>query len=206
MDTATTAHCQSPPTCAIKNINWWLLLLGPLAALAAVVYSRFEPEVFHHLQVSLETPTPWLVAAVAVIYAVRFALTRNRLFLLLAGLATAFTLREFHFDWTHKGIYIMLVGLGIFALLCRKNLRVSLGDWRHTSWLLATFGAYFLSQLIARRAFRIFPGEHEIHRSLEECVETAAHVLFLVTSLVGSWRHLPTRPTHAETAPQNADR
>ena len=124
----------------------------------------------------------------AAVYAIRSVVTRNPLYILLTGLAAVFTLREFHFDWVHSGVYVMLAALGVWAGLWRKRLAGPLRDSQHTSWLIATFAAYLLSQLIARRAFRAVPGEGPIHRSLEECAETAAHLIFIATSLVGDWR------------------
>jgi len=170
------------------HINWWLLLIGPAAVAVSIVYSRINPEGFQRLQNQVESPSPYIVAFAAAIYAVRAACTRNALYILMTALGAAFTLREFHFDWTHEGIYVMLGGLGVWTYLWRRRLVEPLRDWRHTSWLIATFGAYFLSQLIARRAFRGIPGEHEIHRSLEECAELAAHLMLIITSLVGNWR------------------
>ena len=91
----------------------------------------------------------------------------------------------------------MLAGIGVWTGLWHRRLREPLRDWRHTSWLIATFAAYFLSQVIARRAFKIIPGEDAIHVPLEEWAETTAHLLFMATCLVGSWRRatsLPARP------------
>jgi len=126
------------------------------------------------------------------LYAARSLVTRNHLYMLLTALAVAFTLREMrdneYLKWTKQGIYVMLVCIGVWAGLWRNRLRVPLRDWRHTSWLIATFAAYFFSQVIARRAFKFIPGEQAIHIPLEEWAETTAHHLFLITALVGSWR------------------
>ncbi len=186
MDTDTVMTRDGRDSWA-KHVNWWLLLLGPLAATAAVFYSRFDPDGFQRLQTQLEEPAPYLMAFVALLYAIRATCARNRLFVLLSALAVAFTLREFHFDWMHHTIYWMLAALGIWALLWRKHLARPLRDFRHTSWLIATCGAYVLSQAIARRAFRFVPNEQIIHRSWEEVAETVAHVMLIATSLVGSW-------------------
>lgn len=176
------------------RINWWLLLICPASMGIAVLASRLNPEAFRYLKVPLEAPAPYMVALVALVYATRSLVTRNPLYILLTALAVAFTLREIHFDWTHKGIYVMLACIGVWAGLWRVRLREPLRDWRHTSWLIATFAAYFLSQVIARRAFRFIPGEHAIHIQLEEWAETTAHLLFMATCLVGSWRRMPTQP------------
>jgi branched-subunit amino acid ABC-type transport system permease component len=167
-----------------------LLLGAPLAVAIAVVYSRLDPKGFHGFQASLEKPAPFLIGFVALIYVIRSIVTRNPLYVLLAVLCFSLTMREIHFTGTGNGIYVALVVVGIWAFVWRNRLAGPLSDWRHTSWLIATAVMYILSQVIARRAFRPIPGEHEIHRSLEECIETAGHLLFIVTALVGNWRKI----------------
>jgi len=175
-----------------KQVDWWLLLVTPLSVGVGVVVSRVAPNLFHDLQLHLEVPAPYLMILVAAVYVVRAARTRSHLHVLLAALAVIFALREFHWDWMHHSVYYMLAALGGLAAIWGRKLAAAMRDWRHTSWVMATFTAYVLSQMIARRAFRSIPGEHEIHRSLEEWAETTAHLMFLVTALVGSWRAAPT--------------
>jgi hypothetical protein len=172
--------------------TWWPMLIGPIAALICVGLSRMD-EFFQPLQRSLEVPAPFLVGAAAVIYMVRYACQRRRGFLLLALLATAMTLREIHdlpgMKFMDPGIYISAGTLAVLAIIWyRRIAEESLQDCRHTSWVLATGLAYFLAVLIMRRVFRFVPGEQHIHRSLEECAETVAHVMFIVTSLLATWR------------------
>ncbi len=198
-DHKNDAKASSP----LGNINWWLLLIFPASMEIAIWASILNPVTFRNLKVHLETPAPYIAALVALVYAMRSLVTRNHLYILLTALAVAFTLREMrddaYFKWTKQGIYVMLVCIGIWAGLWRNRLRVPLRDWRHTSWLIATFAAYFLSQVIARRAFRFIPGEDAIHIPLEEWAETTAHHLFLITSLVGSWRRMPRQPGSTES-------
>ena len=196
----TETNTESPR----RRING-LPLLIPLASIAvAVGVSRIWVEPFRVFKPFLEAPAPFMTGLVAAVYATRSLATRNRLAILLTALAAAFTLREIHWDWTHKGIYVMLAGIGLWAAVWHKSLREPLRDRRHTSWLTATFFAYFFSQLIARRAFRFIPGEQEIHVPLEEWAEVTAHLMFLVTSLIGSWRrrHGP-QADQAEKAENN---
>ena len=183
---------ESVSASPVKQINWLLLLLAPIGAGIAVVTSCFDPKGFQQLQVTLEYAAPFLVGLVAVIYAVRALITRSRLCILLAALAAAFTIRENqdlpYMSWAHEGIYVMVAIIGVWAAVWAKSLAKPLRDWQHTSWVVATFWAYLVAMLIGRRAFKGIPGEHEIHRSLEESAETVAHMMFLATSLVGSWR------------------
>jgi len=181
-----------------RQINWWLMLIPPAGLLVSVAVSRFDDELFQNLQNDLEVPAPFMVALVSVVYLSRAAIQRNVLFGLLGLLATAMTLREVHdlpgLHFMSKGVYVALglvVACGV--LLVRRVWAALQADWRHTSWLAATFFGYFLALLVMRRAFRSIPGEHHIHRSLEECAETVAHALFIVTSLVAAWRRPPAK-------------
>ena len=197
MDANSVACSDGRKDSWLVGVNWWWMLLGPLAIAVAIVHSLLAPEHFQRLQVTLEIPAPYLVGFVGLIYAIRFIRTRNPLFILMTVLALTLMLREFHFewrtaeshfDWTGKGLYVALAALGVWAVRWRNRLIEPLRDSKHTSWIIATFWVYFLSQLIARRAFRGIPGEHEIHRSLEEYIEMAGHLMLIITSLVGSWR------------------
>ncbi len=183
-----------------RKTSWWPMAFAPAAVVVAIVCSHIWPEWFKTLQNSLETPAPYLIAAVAVIYLARSFVTFNPLYMILAALAAALTSREFHFAGTHRGIYIALGVIGAWTVLWRSRIWEPLADFRHTSWLVAAIVAYVLSQVIARRAFKFIPGEQVIHRSLEECAETAAHLVFIVTCLVGSWRKYGRK-----ASPQQAD-
>lgn len=176
------------------RINWLPLLICPASICVAVLFSRLNSDVFLYLKATLEAPAPFMAGLVALVYATRSLVTMNPLYILLTALAATFTCREIHWDWTSHGVYVMLAGIGVWAAVWHKRLREPLRDWRHTSWLIAAFAAYFISQVIARRAFKFIPGEKAIHIPLEEWVETTAHLLFLATSLVGSWRRVLTQP------------
>jgi hypothetical protein len=188
LEAKTAAAVKAAGASWTSEVNWWLLLLGPLGVAGCVAHSRFDKEGFIQLQFMLERPAPYLVGLAAILYIIRTAVTRNPLHMLLAALTVSFTMREFHFFGTGRGIYVALAIIVVWGVLWRDRIADPLTDWRHTSWLIATFAVYLLSQIIARRAFRGIPGEHEIHRPLEECVETIAHLMFIVTALMGSWR------------------
>jgi hypothetical protein len=164
------------------------MLAAPILLAFMVLLGLLHPQAFHDLQVWLEVPAPFLVAIAAGIYIFKAYRTRSPLLVLLAALSIALTCREMHFAGTSKGIYIALGVLALWTVLWRKRLHRPLRNWRHTSWLIATCWAYVLSQLIARRAFRFVPGEHEIHRSLEEVAETIAHLMLIWTALLAETR------------------
>lgn len=173
-----------------RRINWWLLLAGPTAMAIATAGYHYG---WDRLDATLEVVGPFLAAIPAVLYLVRAIVTRNPLYVILVFVAGSLLCREIHFTGMDKAIFV-LGGITIaWAIAWRKRLAAPLTDWRHTTWLIAAMAAYFFSQLIAKRVFSvehipIVPGEAEIHSKLEELAETVGHLLFIMASLVGSWR------------------
>lgn len=180
-----------------QSIDWRLLLIPPLAILASLPLSHFD-NFYQGLQGWLEGPAPLIVGAASLVYFLRAGLARQHLSLVLAVLAAAMAMREGR-TWTGlgfmtKGVYVAAGAVAVWSCFWRRQLRQDLrSDRRHAAWLAATFVAYFLAVLIGRRAFRFIPGEHHIHRSLEEWAETVAHMMFVTTSLLAAWR----KPRHA---------
>ena len=186
----------------LRRLSWWPLLIAPCAGglLAGVGALGWHwPALMRVLvgpaQFYAEAVAPFLVAAAVAVYAVHSVVTRNRLSMVLVGLTASLLCREIHFDWSHRGIYVLLAGVGVWALLWRRQLARPLLNLRHTSWLVATLSAYFLSFVISRRVFRFIPGEDVLHSFPEEGMETVSHLMLIVTSLLVGWR----RSARAET-------
>jgi hypothetical protein len=124
-----------------------------------------------------------LLAAAAAACTVRAHGGRSRAHLLLAFLAVAFLAREIHWEWTTKGVYVVLAALAVWAAIWRGHLTPAVRIGRFWPWLCATGFAYVLAQVIARRAFRgVLPYEQDLHALLEEVVENAAHAMLIVTA------------------------
>ena len=170
-----------------KRYSWWPMLLGPLAV-GIVAFSRWRGWDIDQLDVTLETLAPWLIAVATAIYWSRAIATRNPLAIVLTGLTASLLCREIHFDGMSRAIFVLLGFVGVWFVAWRDILAGPLRDRRQTSWLIATLATYFLSQLIAKRVFKFVPGEIPIHSKLEEAVETVAHLMMIITSLVGSWK------------------
>ncbi len=176
--------------------HWWPLLLGP-AAMGFVYLAYFFPETGlcdgkacrdGYLSKSrLENAGVVLIAIVLGANAVRYYVRRNPVHLVFGALALAFVCREVHFTGTSSGVYVALVLIGAWVFLWRRKLAPSLFVRTFRVWLGSTAVTYVLSQLIARRVFRKLnlPYEDAVNVPLEELVENVAHVMFLVTSLIG---------------------
>jgi hypothetical protein len=127
----------------------------------------------------------FLVGISLVGFIVQTILFRSEFHLFMAFLCGAFFCREWHFPGTGKGIYIALGVLVFWAVIRRKELEKIIKNSLVKIWIPCTFATYFLSQLIARRAFRnILPIEDEVNVALEESVETVAHIMMIVICLI----------------------
>lgn len=179
----------------LRRMNWWPLLLAPAVVIAvSIPYALGDTRVLS-LQNTLDDVAPFLIGFAAAVYILRAFVTRNPLYILLAVLVTAMTIREIHFEKTaaepyiQKGIYIAAGLVAVWGIAWHKRLIGPLtGDRRHWSWLTCTFAMYFISVVVSRRVFKFVPGERMMHRVLEETLETVAHAMFIVTCLLGSWR------------------
>ncbi|MCK4626290.1 MAG: hypothetical protein KAV00_13310, partial [Phycisphaerae bacterium] len=88
-----------------KRINWWLLLIAPVVLAAATVAANLQG--FGRSESGkcadwLEKFAPYLAAMGLAIYALRAAVTKKPLFLMLTVLAAAMLLREI--EWEHLGM------------------------------------------------------------------------------------------------------
>ncbi len=183
-----TSPAKSKPRRPGK-LNYLPLLAGPLSVvlvkLAQFTYPRFNT----YFSADLEVIAPYLIGAVVAIYVIRSIVTLNPLYIITVFLAFSLLLREIHYDFMGKGIFVCFAIIVAWSVLWRKQLVKPIqNDWRHTSWLVATIAIYFLSQVVAKRVFRFIPGEQSLHTQFEEGIETMAHLMFIVTALLGSWR------------------
>jgi len=140
-----------------------------------------------------EIVSPWLLGAVAAVFALRRWRTGNPLCAILAGLAVAFTCREIHFAGTDVGVKVALGVLVIWAVVWRRRLAGPIRDTGQFAWVIASGLAYALSMVVAKRVFSarhlaLIPNEEVIHVTLEEGLELAAHLLLLLSAVMGSWK------------------
>jgi hypothetical protein len=165
--------------------KWWPVLLGPLTIVLVYIARLFNLQWLFS-----RTPNENIALVLLGISLTGFIINtiifRSEFHLFMAALCGAFFCREWHFPGTSKGIYIALALLAFWALKRRKELEKFIAKSLLKIWIPCTFGTYFLSQLIARRAFRSLhlPLEAQIHVPLEESVETIAHIMMIVVCLI----------------------
>ncbi len=138
-----------------------------------------------------EPISPPILALATVIFAFTAWRTKNPLCWVLAGLGFAFTCREIHFAGTNMGIVVALVVLAVWTVLWRKRLIAAAGNISHSRWVLASAVTYVVSKLVEKRVFRaerlaIIPNEKAIHVALEEGMELVAHLLLLLSAVIGA--------------------
>ena len=191
----TDAPAPVSMTAWIKKINWLPCLLAPAALVAFALF--IKPEFNQgQIQTHLENAGPILLGIAACVFAVRAAITRNPWHLIFTCLVITLFCRELHFAGTSDGVYVALGLIGVWIIAWNKKLRAIPVDWRLTSWLIATVWAYVLAQLVDRRMFspkylNLIPDEKIIHSTVEEAMETLAHILMICTAIIEAFYQQP---------------
>jgi hypothetical protein len=180
--------------------TWWqrgwlwpcLLSLVPVALVIAGYNMGWEWIGGGSSKYTYEVVAVPLTALAAALFAVRAVVTRHRLFVLLAVQAAVFCCREIHFTGTHKGVYVATAVVAAWALIWamkyREGLRPENVDWRQASFLVAAVVTYALAIVIQKRVFKFVPGEPGVHVPLEEATESMAHLLLVLSAVIGRWR------------------
>jgi len=167
-----------------KVSDWWPLLIGPVVII--IVYTSYllnpTPSCWVGNKPMLEMLALYFTSIATIIYFIRAITSKNPVFIILTTLAAAFLCREIHFEGTSTGIYIALVGLGIWGILWQDKIFEGLEKGKLLQWTVATFSIYLLSQLVARRVFRFMPLEDTLHVPFEEMLESGAHIALIITA------------------------
>ena len=201
-DTPTTESLSPYSKCT----RWWPTLIGPAAMVALIFLAgRFDLSAMKRYS---EAVSPPLLGIAAAFFALRAWRTDNPFCAILAGLAVAFTCREIHFEGTDIGIKVALGVLVGWTVLWRKRLTAPLRNITHVRWVAASALAYALCMLVQKRVFKtgrlgIIPNEGVIHITLEEGLELVAHLLLLLSAVMGGWKASTRRGESNHPAPQS---
>jgi hypothetical protein len=193
--------------------NWWILLPGLLAVVLVYAVNHFNIYPWLISKIFHEGFAPWLVLAIFLILLTTSLISRDSLMIFLAVLALVFLVRELN-DTTFflfggeylfkskKLVDCLLVGMGLWAIGWHEKLFTGFNRSIKLKILLSgVLWTYLFSQLIARRVFRgILPDERLLHVPLEETVETAAHLFFLVFAVFCLFYFSIRRAVRVETA------
>jgi hypothetical protein len=174
-----------------KCLQWWPVLLAPLSLVVLIFIAQRVDTTY--AKVHSESVSPTILGIATAIFALRAWRTRNPLYMVLTGLAFAFTCREIHFVGTTRGVRVALVILVIWCIHWRKRLRQATRNVSHVRWVAAAAAMYAMSVIVAKRVFSekhlgMIPNEDALHIPLEEGLELLAHLLLLLTSIMGSWK------------------
>jgi hypothetical protein len=122
--------------------------------------------------------------------------TRNEFVIVLTLLSFGFFAREWHFEGTTTGVFVVVAILGVWFVLRIHVMRSLIKNTPVEIWVWATAICYLVSQLIAKRVFgpnhlNLLPMERQYEVFLEETAETMAHVMLIITSMI-AWRQFGT--------------
>lgn len=177
----------------LRNMPWWPLLLAPAGIVIAAVVASTTGIDHGEAERFLDDRAPALLVGAILVYALRLGITRNPLYLVMLAFCIALFCREnrdyWPFNWhdiARRGIYFALGAIFAWGCFWRRRLDAALRDYRHTGWIVATVSAYVISFLIYKRVFKFIPGEQPLHNYFEECTETVAHLMLIVTASLGS--------------------
>ena len=182
----------------LQRVNPWLLLT-PVASVLAIIGANALGWDWLLSKYLHETAALGLVSIALLIFALRLKLGHGPLYPILVFLTASLLFREIHLDYTGDAIYVCLVITLIWVIRWRERISPQLQEGPVFPWLIATLFTYSISQAIARRFFRIIPGEELLHVPLEEATETAGHIMLIVTSCAGAWTPWQTKPDEKQS-------
>ncbi len=127
-----------------------------------------------------------LMSIVVIATSASLLLKRKFVDIMFFGVSVAFLCREIHFYGTHKGVYIVVFAVAVWAFLNQEKIFKEFNqNIKLKRVWTGTMLAYFITLLIQRRAFRhILPNEGDLHIYLEEITENIAHLFFYITALI----------------------
>lgn len=138
----------------------------------------------------LEIAAVVISAALMLIAAVRFFVTRHVFFLWSTVLFLLIMCREIHFEGTDEAIFIGFAVLLGVILNKYDRFRTYLDNPWVVNLLVAGFFTYFLSQTVDQRWWRMIPGEGLAHVPLEESLELLGHVTIgFAAALCKGYKH-----------------
>lgn len=191
--------------------RFWPLVLGPIGIgwcliAACLDWPALQDKPIQEVVALTVTPIAFVAGLV------RSVRTRQPVAILLTAVAATTLLREIHWEWTTKGVYVLLALIAAWGAAWRKRVMPYLdANPREGAWLICTAATYVLSQFVARRGFQHLLGESSglgalfeaSYDDMEEVLENIAHLMLLITILHGRrgralWPREPSPPRPGE--------
>lgn len=150
-------------------------------------YNGFTPQ---EVKYRCEIDAVVIMSVVVLVFLVRVWKYGTMIDTVLFILAIAFLCREMHFAGTDNGVYMAVAFCVAFAWWHRDRILEELsGKGQLKAAIFGTCWAYLLAFLIQRRVFKphrvpLLPDEAEVHITLEEVLENAAHLTFLAVGII----------------------
>jgi len=181
--------------------QWWPMLMGPaglvLVYIANAVNWQWELQKGTH-----EIIAPYILGVTLAVYIWRAVREHRPVWQVMAVLSFIFLIREIHFHHTTKPTYVALALWAIWVYAWRDRLIPELDKGAFKPWLFAAGFAYVFSQAVAQRWLRhVLPNEQHLHVSLEETIETFAHITLLITAFADRFPHPRRKETGEKEEP-----
>ena len=169
---------------AVRRVLAWWPAVVPLLASPAVYLATAAGADRLVAKATHETLALVLLPIALAVCAVRLAIRRDRLHLVLAVAVAALLCREIHFAGAKQGFYFAAGAIAVWCVFWRRPLLKGLLGRPKGRWLLLTGWAYLFALLIQRRALRFLPAEADLHVQMEELAESIAHAFVIVLALL----------------------
>ena len=172
-----------PPSGARRVLPWWPAVI-PLLAIPTVYLATAVGADWLVAKRTHEVLALALLPVALAACALRLAIRRDRLHLVLTVAVAALLCREIHFPGAKPGFYAAAGGIAVWAALWRKSLLQSLLGRAKGRWFVLAGWAYLFALLIQRRALRFLPAEGDLHVQMEEVAESIAHAFVIVFGIL----------------------
>jgi hypothetical protein len=170
-------------------------LFAPLAFTAGITYfllcdqtavaEGIGPNTF---KVILESVAFYILVPAVVVAYLRFCVERSLFFLWFACLIGTLLCREVHWDWTNKGVFIMLGALALLGYLYYDKLRPQINSRVFVNFIIVVVISYFISEFLLDHNWIRIPKHYrsdiKFRKSLGEFMEVFGHaMLFAIVIL-----------------------
>ena len=186
--------------------NWeqlnLLSLLTPLFFAGGITYfllcdqTRIEEEIGPNtFKVILESVAFYILVPAAVFAYLRFCVERSWFFLWFSFLLGILICREVHWDWTSKGVYILLAILALVGYFYYDKLRPQVNSSLFVNLFVVAIVSYFISEFLLdhnwARIPKHFRDDIKFKKSLGEFMEVFGHsMMFVIVFLTPALKFL----------------